>query len=179
MGVIDQYRREICLHPWQPVGRNFFTKQQHRISWYRPGLYLDSRWQRFRGLAAKIGAVDWHFVADLVTISRMFQYVALAESKPWVPGPYPGVELCVLHRNDATGGVSVLRKFHAGITVPAHVHSLANESAYVLSGEWEESGTVYGPGSFFFAPKGERHGPHMARTEVVSLTVFDGPLTVA
>ena len=25
----------------------------------------------------------------------------------------------------------------------------------------------------------ERHGPHVARTEVVSLTVFDGPLTVA
>jgi len=48
----------------------------------------------------------------------------------------------------------------------------------VLSGEWEESGVTYSEGAFFFAPKGQRHGPHVAKTEVVSLTVFDGPLTV-
>lgn len=110
---------------------------------------------------------------------RMFQYIALARDKQWQPGPYPGVELMVLHKHEATGGVAVLRKFHAGVTVPAHVHPLANEQVYVLQGEWEESGVVYGPGSYFFAPKGERHGPHVARTEVLSFTVFDGPLTVA
>jgi quercetin dioxygenase-like cupin family protein len=109
----------------------------------------------------------------------MFPYIALAKEKTWQPGPYPGVELLVLHKNEVTGGVAVLRKFHAGITVPAHVHPLANESVYVLSGEWEESGQVYSAGAFFFAPKGERHGPHIARTEVLSLTMFDGPLTVA
>jgi uncharacterized RmlC-like cupin family protein len=48
----------------------------------------------------------------------------------------------------------------------------------VLSGEWEESGTVYTAGTLFYAPRGEPHGPHVARTEVVSLTIFDGPLTV-
>ena len=47
-----------------------------------------------------------------------------------------------------------------------------------LSGEWEESDTVYTKGTLFHAPKGERHGPHIARTEVISLTHFDGPLTV-
>ena len=108
----------------------------------------------------------------------MFQYVALAKDKQWQPGPYPGVELMILHENDATGGVCVLRKFHAGITVPAHTHPKANEYAYVLAGEWEESGEVYGPGAFFFARRGEQHGPHVARTEVLSLTMFDGPLTV-
>ncbi len=109
----------------------------------------------------------------------MFQHVALAEDKSWQPGPYPGVELKVLHRNPATGGVTVLRKFAAGVTVPAHTHPLANETAYVLSGEWEEEGVTYGPGTCFYAPKGERHGPHVAHGEVVSLTIFDGPLTVA
>jgi quercetin dioxygenase-like cupin family protein len=109
----------------------------------------------------------------------MFQYVALAKEKQWQPGPYPGVELMVLHKNEATGGVCVLRKFHAGVTVPAHTHPKANEHAYVLSGEWEEAGVVYTTGAFFFAPKGEQHGPHVARTEVLSLTMFDGPLTVA
>jgi quercetin dioxygenase-like cupin family protein len=108
----------------------------------------------------------------------MFQYVALAQNKSWQPGPYPGVELSVLHQNQATGGVTVLRKFKAGITVPAHIHPQANEFVYILSGEWEESDVTYSTGAFFFAPKGGRHGPHVAKTEVISLTVFDGPLTV-
>lgn len=108
----------------------------------------------------------------------MFPHIALAKDGSWQPGPYPGVELLVLHRNTANGGVTVLRKFHAGVTVPAHTHPEANETAYVLSGEWEESGVVHTPGTLFFAPRGERHGPHVARTEVISLTIFDGPLTV-
>lgn len=108
----------------------------------------------------------------------VFPYVAASNDQAWQPGPYPGVELLALHHNEKTGGVTVLRKFKAGVTVPAHTHRHANESAYILSGEWEESGVVYAAGTFFFAPKGERHGPHVARTEVISLTVFDGPLTV-
>jgi len=109
----------------------------------------------------------------------MFPYVSLAKDKQWQPGPYPGVELMVLHKNESSGGVAVLRKFDAGVTVPAHTHPLANEFVFVLSGEWEESGISYSTGAFFFAPKGERHGPHQAKTEVISLTVFDGPLTIA
>ncbi|MBM3824657.1 MAG: cupin domain-containing protein [Verrucomicrobia bacterium] len=108
----------------------------------------------------------------------MFPHTQLAENVPWIPGPYPGVSLKVLHKHPDTEGVTVLRRFGAGITVPAHSHPMANETVYILSGEWEESGAVYGPGACFFAPRGTRHGPHVARTEVLSLTVFDGPLTV-
>jgi quercetin dioxygenase-like cupin family protein len=109
----------------------------------------------------------------------MFPYIALATDARWEPGPYPGVELAILHRHEATKGVVVLRRFRAGVTVPAHAHPLANEFAYVLSGEWEEDGKLYTAGAFFFAPKGVKHGPHVARGDVLSLTVFDGPLTVA
>ncbi len=109
----------------------------------------------------------------------MFPHVAFGADLPWQPGPYAGVELCVLHRNAETGGVTVLRKFQPGITVPAHVHPLANETVYVLQGEWLEDGVAHPAGTCFFAPKGVRHGPHGARGEVISLTVFDGPLTVA
>ena len=108
----------------------------------------------------------------------MYQYTSLARDKKWQPGPYAGVELLVLHKSEETGGLTVLRKFHEGTTVPAHIHPQANESAYVLSGEWEEEGVIYTTGAFLFAPRGELHGPHLARTEVISLTVFDGPLTV-
>jgi len=108
----------------------------------------------------------------------MFQYVALEKDKQWKPGPYAGVELLVLHTNEVTGGLTVLRRFKAGTIVPPHIHPQANETAYVLSGEWEEDGVVYTQGTLFHAPKGELHGPHTARTDVVSLTTFDGPLTV-
>jgi quercetin dioxygenase-like cupin family protein len=108
----------------------------------------------------------------------MFPYVAVAKDGKWEPGPYAGVELMFLHRNPETGGSTLLRKFRAGLTVPAHIHPQANEFVYVLSGEWEESGEVHTRGAFFFAPRGQAHGPHVARTEVISLTVFDGPLTV-
>ncbi len=108
----------------------------------------------------------------------MFPYIAMAKDKHWQPGPYEGVELLVLHKNEQTGGVTVLRRFKAGATIPAHTHPLANEWAYVLSGEWVEEETSYAPGTLFFAPKGVKHGPHFAKGEVVSLTTFDGPLTV-
>ena len=105
--------------------------------------------------------------------------VTVCESKTaWQVGPYDGVQLKVLNKNDSTGGVTVLRKFEKGTIVPAHIHPEANESAYILEGEWEESGETYGPGTLFYAPQGEAHGPHIARTEVISLTIFDGPLTV-
>src|SRR5947208_9946182 len=65
----------------------------------------------------------------------MFPYVTLAKDKSWQPGPYDGVELLVLHKYETTGGVTILRKFRAGLTVPAHIHPLANEYAYVLRSE--------------------------------------------
>ncbi len=86
--------------------------------------------------------------------------------------------MLVLHKNEQTGGVTVLRRFKAGATIPAHTHPLANEWAYVLSGEWVEEEKTYATGTLFFAPKGVKHGPHVARGEVISLTTFDGPLTV-
>jgi len=109
----------------------------------------------------------------------MFPYVALRKDKVWQPAPYEGVELMVLHQHESAGRVVMLRKFKAGHTIPAHTHPEANEWAYVLSGDWEESGVAYTAGTLFFVPKGVRHGPHIARSEVISLTVFDGPLTVA
>ena len=96
----------------------------------------------------------------------------------WQAGPYRGVQLKILNRDEATGGVTVLRKFEKGTVVPAHIHPQANETAFILEGEWDESGTTYSSGTLFYAPQGEPHGPHIARTDVISLTLFDGPLTV-
>ena len=53
----------------------------------------------------------------------MFPYVALSKDKAWQPGPYPVVELMILHTHESTGGLVVLRKFKAGHTIPAHTHA--------------------------------------------------------
>ena len=108
----------------------------------------------------------------------MFPVTIDESEQNWQTGPYEGVQLKLLYKNETTGGVTVLRKFEAGTVVPAHIHPEANETAYILDGQWDESGTVYTKGTLFHAPKGEPHGPHTACTEVVSLTIFDGPLTV-
>ncbi|MEC7883134.1 MAG: cupin domain-containing protein [Verrucomicrobiota bacterium] len=108
----------------------------------------------------------------------MFQYTSQADEKDWILGPYEGVKLKILHKDEKTGGIVTLRKFEAGTKVPAHTHPKANEWAYIISGEWQESETVYSKGTLFHAPKGKKHGPHIAKTDVISLTHFDGPLTV-
>ena len=108
----------------------------------------------------------------------MFEYIKNSEEKEWILGPYEGVKLKILHKDEKTGGIVVLRKFEAGTTAPAHTHPITNEWAYIISGEWEESETIYSEGTLFYASKGKKHGPHIAKTEVISLTHFDGPLTV-
>jgi hypothetical protein len=109
----------------------------------------------------------------------MFPTVIPPESPNWMQGPYPGVDLRVVDRDRETGGITVIRRFRAGVTVPAHIHPEADEWVYVLSGDWEEDGVVHGPGTVFEVRKGVLHGPHHARTEVLSLTRFNGPLTVS
>src|SRR5207245_10196340 len=104
----------------------------------------------------------------------MFPYVALTKDKAWQPGPYEGVELMILHKHESTGGVVVRRKFKAGHTIPAHTHPDTNEWAYVLSGEWEESGISYTTGALFFASKRLRHSPRLARTARISLHLYHG-----
>ena len=108
----------------------------------------------------------------------MFPVTINESQEAWQAGPYEGVKLKILNRNEATGGVTVLRKFEEGTVVPAHIHPEANETAYVLEGEWDEGGTIHTTGTLFYAPRGEAHGPHIARSDVISLTIFDGPLTV-
>ena len=100
----------------------------------------------------------------------------------WKDGPASlprGAKIAVLEGDPTKEGMFLMRaRLPDGYHIPAHTHPDANEWAYVLSGEWEESNITYTSGALFFAPKGVRHGPHVARTEVISLTIFDRPLTV-
>lgn len=92
--------------------------------------------------------------------------------------PTRGVEFAALSHDPATGARFLLRRFAPGTVIPAHRHPETAESVVVLKGKWIEGKIAYGPGSFFHAPKNSVHGPHHAENEVISVTWYDGPLSV-
>ncbi len=108
----------------------------------------------------------------------MFPTIRLANTTLWEAGPYPGVEFAALSHDPISGARFLLRKFAPGTTLPAHRHPQTSESVVILKGKWTEEKVEYGPGTFFYAPKNSVHGPHFAEKEVISITWYDGPLTV-
>ena len=59
-----------------------------------------------------------------------------------------------------------------GAVIPEHWHSNADETVFVLEGEFVEGGFTYGPGTFFLGKAGLPHGPHTSRTGCTVLTHF-------
>ena len=84
----------------------------------------------------------------------------------------PGVSVRVLHRGDARGGQVVITRMAPGSVIPEHWHSDADETVYVLDGDFVEAGVTYGPGTFFFGKAGKPHGPHTSTTGCTVLTHF-------
>jgi anti-sigma factor ChrR (cupin superfamily) len=63
-----------------------------------------------------------------------------------------------------------------GASISAHSHTRAEETVYVLEGDFVEDGVAYGAGSFFAGAAGIPHGPHRTVGGCVLLTTFSGPL---
>jgi quercetin dioxygenase-like cupin family protein len=106
----------------------------------------------------------------------MYQNKILTESLPSVPLDYPGVSIRVVHTDARTGGMTVLTRLEPGATIPAHLHTEADETVFVISGDFVEDGQTYGPGAFFFGAAGTSHGPHRSLTGCVVLTTFSAAL---
>jgi quercetin dioxygenase-like cupin family protein len=87
-----------------------------------------------------------------------------ADALAWQPSGIDGVHFKVLDGDPATTASVVVYKFDPGSTVPAHMHTHADEVAYVLEGNFIENDKSYGPGSVFAAPAGTSHGPHNTQT---------------
>lgn len=94
----------------------------------------------------------------------------------WCPLDFPGVWLKVLHRDPGTGASAVLTRLDPGAVIPAHLHTRAGESVYVLAGDFVEDGVTHGPGAYFAAPAGTPHGPHRSAGGCVVLTHFSADL---
>lgn len=85
---------------------------------------------------------------------------------------FDGVEVMVLHTNENTGAMTVVTRMDPGATIPAHSHTCADESVYVLEGELIEDGEVYARGSFLRGVRQTVHGPHYTEKGCVLLTYY-------
>jgi quercetin dioxygenase-like cupin family protein len=94
----------------------------------------------------------------------------------WTPLEMAGVSMKVLHKDEATGAMAVLTRMDARATIPAHFHTKADETVYVLTGDFVEDGVSHGPGSYFVGKAGIPHGPHKTVGGCTVLTHFSAEL---
>jgi anti-sigma factor ChrR (cupin superfamily) len=95
---------------------------------------------------------------------------------PWAALGFAGVSMRVIYEDKKSGGLTVMTRLEPGALIPAHIHTEADETVFVISGDFIEEGVEYGPASFFAAPAAVPHGPHRSRTGCVVLTTFSAPL---
>jgi anti-sigma factor ChrR (cupin superfamily) len=106
----------------------------------------------------------------------MYHLKLHADSVAWTPLDFPGVSLRVLHADPDTGATSVLTRLAPGAVIPAHLHTKADETVYVLEGDFVEDGRSHDPGTFFAGKAGVPHGPHSTVGGCTVLTAFSAAL---
>jgi quercetin dioxygenase-like cupin family protein len=106
----------------------------------------------------------------------MYHLKLLAGSAAWSDLDFPGVSMGVLHTDPVSGAMSVLTRLAPGAVIPAHLHTKADETVYVLEGDFVEDGESYGPGCFFAGKAGVPHGPHSSVGGCAVLTTFSATI---
>jgi quercetin dioxygenase-like cupin family protein len=106
----------------------------------------------------------------------MYQTKTDTSTHDWSPLDFPGVSMKVLHQVKTTGGMTVMTRLAPGSSIPAHRHTHADETVFVVEGDFVEDGISYGPGSFFVGLAGTPHGPHSSFGGCVLLTTFSATL---
>jgi anti-sigma factor ChrR (cupin superfamily) len=106
----------------------------------------------------------------------MYQKTVEAARLEWTALEMPGVSMKTLSVDEATGGMAVLTHIDSGASIPAHWHTNADETVYVLEGDFVEDGISYGPGTFFVGKAGTTHIPHASKNGCVVITHFSAKL---
>lgn len=78
------------------------------------------------------------------------------DSLPWKPTPYPGVEMKILLRNEASGLMTALVKWAPGAELPMHEH-IEIEQSFLLDGSLEDEEGLFTAGNFVWRPAGSQH----------------------
>ena len=106
--------------------------------------------------------------------AKMYQLKLHADSVAWSPLDFPGVSIRCLHTDPISGAMTVLTRIAPAAIIPAHLHSHADETVYVLEGDFVEDGVSHGSGAFFAGKAGVPHGPHSSVAGCTVLTTFSG-----
>ncbi|MBS1991141.1 MAG: cupin domain-containing protein [Cyanobacteria bacterium SZAS LIN-3] len=104
----------------------------------------------------------------------MYDYLSDCVDCVWEKLSIDGVESKTIFESDGDHHKTVLTRLAPGATIPRHHHTHANETVYVLSGDFVEEGKAYGPGSYFVGKAGTSHGPHHSESGCVVLTHWTG-----
>lgn len=107
---------------------------------------------------------------------RMYQKLIHVDTVAWEKSGFPGVHYKLLSGDPSIGPSVAVYRFDAGSSIPAHVHSMANETAYVLEGEFIENGEVFGAGAVLTGLAGTTHGPHRSLAGCTVLFALSGEL---
>jgi quercetin dioxygenase-like cupin family protein len=102
----------------------------------------------------------------------MYETTIVVTEVPSVALDIPGVTVKLLHEGEARSGMFVLTRMDSGATIPEHWHTLADETVFVLDGDFVEAGVTHGPGTFFYGKAGAPHGPHTSHGGCTVLTHF-------
>lgn len=96
---------------------------------------------------------------------------------PWREKSLKGIHERMLWRDEEGGASIALIRFERGVGIPAPHSHASNQFMYCLEGRYEytATGVVLTPGSFYWNPKGQVHGPTMAHEETIVLEMYDGP----
>ena len=86
-----------------------------------------------------------------------------------------GISSKILQQVESNGGMTGMTRLEAGSSIPAHSHTHADQTVFVLEGDLIDDGVSYGPGSFFVVKAGSPHGPHHTSGGCVLLTTYSGP----
>jgi 2,4'-dihydroxyacetophenone dioxygenase len=108
---------------------------------------------------------------------RLEEILIDSGAMPWREKSLEGVSEKMLWRNEETGASIALIRFAKGAGIPAPHYHPSNQFMICLSGKYEytATGVVLTAGSFYCNPKGNVHGPAVAREETIVIEIYDGP----
>jgi len=104
----------------------------------------------------------------------MYETKVDTSTLPWSPAGSSGISMKILQQVESTGGMTGMTRLEAGSSIPAHSHTHADQTVFVIEGDLIDEGVSYGPGSFFVVKAGSRHGPHSTLRGCVLLTTYSG-----
>lgn len=108
---------------------------------------------------------------------KLEELLIQSESVQWREKSLKGISEKMLWRDDEKGSSIALIRFAKGAGVPQpHFHA-SNQFMFCLKGRYEytSTGVTLTAGSFYCNPKGNVHGPAIAREETVVIEIYDGP----